>query len=229
MSALAAADPLVQNRALARSVRSLFRGEKRGSRREQRTPFRQERRPTRILIVAAGLLAANAAAGQKWGKEPAAYRGLPMGASEQQVKEVIGKKPFCMDFRGTSAAKDADRGCLGSFVIGTVSVSEHWLFVHDHLVSVSWTFASTDYPKLKETFIEKYGQPTENRNDVVKTTMGVEYQRETLSWTGEKIYVTASNLGSKVTEGSAVFSDLGYYIQKAQADSDAQKKAKDSF
>lgn len=49
------------------------------------------------------------------------------------------------------------------------------------------TFTAESFPTLRDIFIQRYGQPTSTEMQPVRTTAGVEYESETLIWTGPVI------------------------------------------
>jgi hypothetical protein len=165
-----------------------------------------------------------------WDREPDTYRGVKIGSSEKEVKEVLGKKTLnCFDTARYASSAMGERECTGSLTVGDARVSEYWGFKKDRLVAVIWNFEPKNYPPLKVTFLEKYGDPTSKETVPVKTRMGVEYQQETLSWYGSRFAISISNLGSRVDEANASFLDVNELTAQLKAKAEAQKTAKDAF
>jgi hypothetical protein len=180
---------------------------------------------TKALLIAA-LLAAPAAAAQTpapWSSEPAAYRGVPWGAStaDLKAKKLNVEKPITL--------KNGKVAVIGSLTVGTVSVEEAWTFVADKLVSVYWRFPAGDFDKLAVTLTEKYGQAHSTENKTLQNAVGATFQNVTYSWNGAKVSIWISKYGSNVTKGSATFVLNEYMTAKSREDQDAQKKAKDAF
>jgi hypothetical protein len=160
------------------------------------TPTMRSRVPA--LIVSVLLLAGNAPA---W-NVPDAFQSVPWGASMQAAKEILEKRaeserlssarPRCMD----------DRLCITEGFVGPVLVKSHFKFVDGKFVAGWLNFKSDRYEDIRIIFIDRYGQPTERRQEQVETKMGYKAMNETLYWFGDKVIIRLSRYAGTIEDGS---------------------------
>src|SRR5690349_19799980 len=78
--------------------------------------------------------------------EPKGFRGLPWGATEQQMRASLSIARACED---VSAERwQGDRYCPARFLIGDVSVYAMYSFRADRFVRVGLHFAPKDFDRL---------------------------------------------------------------------------------
>ncbi len=102
--------------------------------------------------------------------EPNGFRGVPWGASEYDTVKAIGRTPAWVGCSNVPA-KDrwmGDRVCIDRTSIGSVDISGAYSFRADRLVRVELQFASQDFARLSEIFVERYGRPTSRRQDALE-------------------------------------------------------------
>jgi hypothetical protein len=169
------------------------------------------------------LLAALPATAADWPLEPKDFRGVPFGASLKQTEKQL--RLHC------SSAKRAKVGvCLDPyFSIGPVLTQNIFEFDGDRLVRVRLTFTASSFPTLRDIFIERYGQPTATETQPVKTTAGVEYENETLIWTGSAIEVRLQKYADTVASGEAFLVDQVWLASQVKAAEEEKKKAATTF
>jgi hypothetical protein len=97
--------------------------------------------------------------------EPEGFRGLPWRATEQEMRASVSIARACEDL---SAAErwQGDRYCPARFLIGDVSVYAMYTFRADKFVRVGLHFAPKDFDRLAAIFVERYGPPTNKRQDI---------------------------------------------------------------
>lgn len=151
---------------------------------------------------------------QRWLKEPTGYRGLVLGLStrddlEQKVGIAAKDSPYCKptgEFEENGGTDEGDQECIAPFEIGGADVTNTFYFKAGVLRKVKITVGKSDYQRVRDALIERYGQPTssasfarENRDirEVIQIT-GVgstsaplsSAKLEVTEWVGEKLMVT---------------------------------------
>jgi hypothetical protein len=123
--------------------------------------------------------------------EPDGFRGVPWGATEQQMRSSVNIERACCAY--DAAVKSlGDRYCPALLSIDNVKVRATYSFRADQLVRVGLQFDSKDFDKLAESFVAQYGPPTRRDRDV-------------LSWIGAQTAVALHrHLNNDPTRGQAV-------------------------
>ncbi|HEX6100463.1 MAG TPA: hypothetical protein VF432_29380 [Thermoanaerobaculia bacterium] len=147
----------------------------------------------KAILIVSGLLFIAAV----WAQEPKAFRGVPFGASEEEVASTLKLSAVsCLDM-------DGQRSCIHHTSLGEVKVMEVYQFDEDRLVQVFLSFKSPQYSLLREEFIKLYGKPTEIWTEPYET-VGGKHRTEMLEWRGDKMIVRVEQFGPSLHEGIAV-------------------------
>lgn len=158
-----------------------------------------------------------------WPLEPKDFRGVPFGASLKQTEKAL--RLHCSSDKRTKVGVCLDR----YFAIGPVMTQNVFEFDADRLVRVRLSFPSSSFATLRDIFIERYGQPTATETQPVRTNAGVEYQNETLIWTGTAIEVRLQKYAGTVAEGEAFLVDQVWLAAQIKAAEEQKKKAATTF
>jgi hypothetical protein len=123
--------------------------------------------------------------------EPDGFRGVPWGATEEQMRASVSIERACSDY-DLGVKQLGDRYCPALLSIGNVRVRAIYSFRADRLARVGLHFASNDFDRLAEIFVERYGPPTRGDRDV-------------LWWIGNQTAVALyRHLNNDTTRGHAV-------------------------
>jgi len=123
--------------------------------------------------------------------EPDGFLGVSWGATEEQMRSSVNIERACSDY-DLGIKQLGDRYCPALLSIGNVRVRAIYSFRADRLVRVGLHFASTDFERLAEFFVEQYGPPTHRDRDV-------------LSWSGAQTAAALyRHLNNDITRGHAV-------------------------
>jgi hypothetical protein len=120
----------------------------------------------KILRLAAGaifVMGAVASSAHAF-NEPDGFRGVPWGATEEQMRSTVSIEKSCSDY-STGSKYLGDRFCPALLSIGNVSVRALYIFRADRLGRVGLYFASKDFDRLADIFVERYGTPTYRDHD----------------------------------------------------------------
>jgi hypothetical protein len=174
-----------------------------------------------LAMFAAVVMLSASTALADWPLEPKDFRGIPFpGASTADVAKKLGRKP-----RSCTAASCVDYG----FKFDDVQVISLYGFKDDRLVTITLSFDSSSYDKVKGILIERYGPPTLVETIPIKTRMGVEYQNETILWAGEVIKVNLVQLAGSVDKSLVMLLDIEHMAELEKAAEEAKKKAATTF
>jgi hypothetical protein len=170
----------------------------------------------KIAFVAAFLmlsLFASAADPQPaaWPEEPKDYRGLPFGATEQEVSSKLK-----LDLEVSCQTIDERRSCIHHGTIGDVRAMEIYQFDEDQLVQVDILFKPDRYSALRDVFVERYGEPTETWTEPFETVGGGDHTTEISEWRGDRMFVQIVQFGSSLQESAAVITTREWYEQTAE-------------
>ena len=84
-------------------------------------------------------------------------------------------------------------------MIGSIRVFTVIEFETDGMDTVMLGFASEKYDEMKNTFLERYGPPTQTETQPVQNRMGASFLNESLTWTGNVVKIRLEKYGSKIT------------------------------
>ena len=80
------------------------------------------------------------------------------------MRSTVSIEKSCSDY-STGSKYLGDRFCPALLSIGNVSVRALYIFRADRLVGVGLYFASKDFDRLADIFVERYGTPTYRDHD----------------------------------------------------------------
>jgi hypothetical protein len=116
--------------------------------------------------------------------EPEGFRGLPWGATEEQMRSAVSIERACVDLR-PDQRWIADRSCPAILDLAGIGVQAEYRFRAGSFTSVILRFPSKDFERIAEIFSERYGEPTNRTTDH-------------LAWVGRKASVALYRRVDKV-------------------------------
>lgn len=140
------------------------------------------------LIIAVLLLAA---VGNGYAfSEPDGFLDVRWGATVDEAKATI---------LGLACGT---RTCFGDLDIGGQTVTAMLDFRDGGFYSVYLRFGSSRFGVLKPVFVERYGEPTQRRSQMV-LNIEAKFENEILEWSGEKVYIRLQRYTGKLRGGAA--------------------------
>ena len=107
--------------------------------------------------------------------------------------------------------------------IGPVDVEASlWVTTSAGLVRAHFWFDARQYPALREIFVDRYGAPTDRREEPVQTPGGGQFVNEVLQWEGATAAVSLERFADSIKHGEAV-------IQTAADRAEQQARARDTL
>jgi hypothetical protein len=159
----------------------------------------------RVAEIGQGLLAVAASAvvlatpALAW-NEPDSFRGVPWGATQEVARDLLSKREgiVCSD-NGGCFTQDGK--------VGPVSVGIAYEFGEGKLEAAILSFAPRDYDALLAIFRERYGAPTEVRNEsaITMSDGSVVYTNVNpiATWTGRRVDIVLRRYGLRPERGEA--------------------------
>jgi hypothetical protein len=135
--------------------------------------------------------------------EPDGFRGLPWGATEEQMRTNVGG--WCEDYPSTERWA-GDRYCIVGFQITGIDGKATYDFRRDKFVRVNLRFESRDFDQLAAIFVERYGKPTSTTQEPFKTQGGLQTTNQVLKWTGPRVTIMIQRYSSSTRDGAAALS-----------------------
>jgi hypothetical protein len=143
-----------------------------------------------LLILASTVFAWN---------EPDNFRGVPWGASEQQVREK-NTGMLCYDAKGNPLG---ERACGVEITIGSVPTSTFFVFRNGKFMTVLLTFEPKDFSEMEGIFAERYGKPTRTEELEGRTPAGLSFVDIVHEWTGQRIHIMLKKYAGKSMQSIA--------------------------
>ncbi|MDO8263687.1 MAG: hypothetical protein Q7T21_10745 [Gallionella sp.] len=188
------------------------------------------------LVCAAVMATSNFALAQKsnkqprnvqWKSEPSSVFGIKLG--ETLIGDAV---PPCGGFKG----KDVDpeitvcamyRPSSSGISIAGFPVSEfqsgNVLLRDDIATSILIEARHNDYGSVKRLLVERYGEPTTSKNQVIQNNLGASFSSEKHIWLGKNITLTLDERAGRVDQTTIFFS----HIKSAEKyEQEAEKKRK---
>lgn len=134
--------------------------------------------------------------------EPSGFRDIPFGASEQEIKQKL-PRAYCHDREITLPKALPERYCTADVTIGEVGISVRMHLRSGQFTALSFVFKSDEFNAMEGAFIEKYGKPTNTKEEPGKTRGGLEFVNRTIEWRGQRVNIRLERYSTNITYGSA--------------------------
>jgi hypothetical protein len=136
--------------------------------------------------------------------EPDGFRGVPWGATEEQMRAVVSVRG-CNDIEAAERW-NGDRSCYEKFDLAGMPVNAVYTFRGDRFVKVTLLFASRDFERIAAIFRERYGPPTDLKEEPFTTQGGLSATNQTAMWDGPTVAIRLRRFLSRITQGSGSLS-----------------------
>ena len=164
-------------------------------------------------------------------KEPEGFRGVPWGASEDELRDKLGETSahgVLFDRCGAYPSEQrwlGDRFCAGAFPIGGITLKAVYRFRVNRFVGVMLTFRAEDFDDLVAMFRERYGPPTTSATEPFKTQGGLEGTNQLHRWIGPTIAISIQHFSGQISEGAATLTTNRELQESAQIRAEQLKGA----
>jgi hypothetical protein len=134
------------------------------------------------------------------GSEPKDFRGIPWGASIEEVRKAVPNLPAYALYTQGDRVKVF---FVPTGRVGDVAARFAYLFLDDKFAEVTIYFESGKFPTMRDAFVERYGKPTSTENIPMQTSMGAKYENQRILWEGKTIVIRLDRYSGKITDGQA--------------------------
>lgn len=176
---------------------------------------------TAILFLI-GLIILPPGVANAW-NEPDGFRGIPFGASEQQLLREI-PRLFCNENK-TLSDIFPERHCTGTLTIGSVKPFAIFYLRDGRFVKIALSFDAEEFGTMETAFVEKYGRPTNVVNEPIKTLGGLEATNTEDTWEGEKIVIFLRRYAGTIKTGAATIETIEELQKQLRLLEQKKKKA----
>jgi hypothetical protein len=159
--------------------------------------------------------------------EPDGFRGVPWGASREELRVHLQEAGVDV----TCGGKVPD-GCASQhLIIGPVHTGAYYAFAPDadKFEQVTLIFDPIKYEALRAIFEERYGKPSEVREERVQNRMSAKFTNETTFWRGKSVTIALGRYGTRVDTGYALFAVKAVHDRENEESQKAFKKGKDDL
>jgi hypothetical protein len=171
-----------------------------------------------LVVAAAPALAFN---------EPDGFRGLKWGETKDDLDAAATKRGdatvLCPPSRPPHAI------CSTEAMIGPTPATVDYRFRDERFVAVSLRFQPDEFSGVAETFIQRYGSPTNRSQEPVQTRGGTRLTNDILRWTGKAVVIELRRYGASANEGSAYLWTRAEFARLFAERDKAIKKGKDDL
>jgi hypothetical protein len=100
--------------------------------------------------------------------------------------------------------------------IGDVPVTIYLAFLDEQFARAAISFEASKFFYLRAAFVEKYGPPTKQSENLIQNRLGAKFQNEELRWVGDRVQIILNKYARQITEGEAVFrtKEWDMYLQQ---------------
>ena len=156
-----------------------------------------------IALTILALVSSGGAAESLAFNGPDGFGGVRWGATEEQLNE---KFDFLNCFNYAPGYEYlGERSCSGrAWMLGDLYLEPSYSFRRDQLVSVGFSFKSSEFERVTGVFVELYGLPTTDSIEPFKSPKGIESTNRTLKWLGPVIAIRLTRYNRDIPRGFAI-------------------------
>jgi hypothetical protein len=156
--------------------------------------------------------------------QEATFKGIPMGATQADVKQVLSSADCRMSFQCFITASTP--GASNDLTIGNVMAKTIMLSFHEgKMERVFVSLSPSNFDTIAAALNDRYGRPASDDISRVKTGAGVEYEQRRLAWSVGDVRITYSKYGSTVSESNLMYITAASLERSRAAREEGRKKA----
>ena len=187
-----------------------------------------------FVAMVVAIIAPTALYAKPWPKEPDSFIGVPIG---QPLPDAIPECPKTTHDKLISQSICLDRSGVSYGLARMYGLPREIEFVgYPYYMIKKGVVASavvkvkhSDYRRLKELFIERYGHPTEKTSVDLQNSMGAKVKSEILVWRGKKVRIEVVEFASTLNESGAFVFDLASEDSRKKESTDGIRKGAGSL
>lgn len=140
----------------------------------------------------------------KWQQEPSAFMGVKL---EGNLKYDLKQCPAGYDLPTELCWKSTSEEFYEVWGLPEVGIDNLRMsvkVVDSNIQYMRLTTYDDQFPKLRDLLVQKYGNPSSARKEIVKTTAGATFDNEKLYWQGVNITMVLSRYSGDIETSSLV-------------------------
>lgn len=159
--------------------------------------------------------------------EPYSFKEWKLGSSIEEARSNPAFK--CENVRSPVAdVHCAQTGGLAPSIAGVDAGGLSLFYLRDQLATIAVRFKSADFERVSAALIERWGPPTEQRQDSVRTRAGVSYANDILTWRNGTSRIAARRYTTNINDAGVTFSmDSVLETMRDRQKQEAKERAKD--
>ena len=181
-----------------------------------------------VLLLAAGISRAD---------EPLSFKGFELGAPQDTFLSAFPRPNNCKGAAPSSQlcvwlpasdCRDERSQCFQQINYGGVVPNGLLVdFVEGRLASVRLYFRSSEFRKLKDALVLRFGAPADSKTEVVQNRMGATFNNDRLLWLRQETLLSIRERAGKVDEGVVMLTSKSFMERRKEQDSgDLKARAK---
>lgn len=140
----------------------------------------------------------------KWQQEPSAFMGVKL---EGNLKYELKQCPAGYDLPAELCWKSTSEEFYEVWGLPKVGIDNLRMsvkVVDSNIQYMRLTTYDDQFPKLRDLLVQKYGNPSSTRKEIVKTAAGATFDNEKLYWQGVNITMVLSRYSGDIETSSLV-------------------------
>lgn len=155
-----------------------------------------------LICVAGAAQGANKGTEGSWSQEPTSFIGINL---DEKLTYQLKQCPSDYSVPDEVCYKTPFQGYYPLFALPALGLHGYTAGVMTHesqIREISLETKADDYDSVKSMFIQKYGKPTLQKTEVVKTKVGATFQNEKLYWDGRKVSIVLKKYSDTIEKSS---------------------------
>ena len=155
-----------------------------------------------FICMAAAAHAAKKGAEVPWSQEPTSFIGINL---EEKLTYQLKQCPADYSVPDEICYQRPFQGYYPLFAVPSLGLHGYTagVLTHDSQIrEITLDTKADDYEAVKSMFIQKYGKPTLQKTEAVKTKVGAIFQNEKLYWDGRKVSIILKKYSDTIEKSS---------------------------
>lgn len=155
-----------------------------------------------IICVATAAQAAKKDTETRWLHEPTSFIGIKL---DQNLTYQLKSCPADYSVPDEVCYQQPFQGYYPLFAVPSLGLHGYTagVLTHDSQIrEITLDTKADDYEAVKSMFIQKYGKPTLQKTEAVKTKVGATFQNEKLYWDGRKVSIILKKYSDTIEKSS---------------------------
>lgn len=171
-----------------------------------------------IICMASAAHGASKGSEGQWLQEPRSFIGIKL---DEKLTYQLKECPADYSIPDEICYKRPFQGYYPLFAVPSLGLHGYTagVMTHDSQIrEISLDTKADDYEIVKSMFIQKYGKPTLQKTETVKTKVGASFQNEKLYWDGRKVSIILKKYSDTIDKSSVSVINKAVAIKAVEAE-----------